>query len=156
NYAIGVSHDIYFRVYNYRNISGTVDPVYPMTYHIDWGEYLVSEDAETGIGTNSSYLMAGAVGGAPVPGVVAGSWVGGYGFMMPAGVGGSWALTKVAGSGSFDIMVNGAIKGQIVWSGSTVATFNFPSLVTINVGDLIEVIGNTGVTDPTWTLRGLL
>jgi hypothetical protein len=156
---VGVQHHVQLHLSNYRNAEEEFVGTYPMGVMIEDSRLMIDEDPEPGIGTNSSYLMAGAVGGVAVAGQVAGSWVAVYTFTLPGGLGGSWARSKTAATGQvdFDIQVNGVSKGSIRWAnGATIAGFNFPTLVTINVGDLVEVYGAAGVTDPTWTLRGLL
>jgi len=156
--SVGDIHEIRIEVSNYKNATETVDPSHHMILSNEWSELGIEEDAEPGVGTNSSYLLAGAIGG-PVTGGVIGSWVAVYTFTLPGGLGGSWGLLKApAGTtADFPIQVNGVIKGNMHWTaGSTLATFSFPSAVTIAIGDLIEIVGVTGITDPTWTLRGIL
>jgi hypothetical protein len=153
--AVNTTHQLVMKIENYHTTSNVPDATYTWSAHFDWGEWTIMEDPEPGIGTNSSYLLAGAVAGAAPTGVV-GSWVAAYAFTLPGGLSGSWATTKTAATGSFDIQVNGVSKGSIVWAGSTTATFTFPTPVAIVLGDRIEVIGAAGVSDPTWTLRGIL
>jgi hypothetical protein len=152
--APNFSHLIQVHVRNYNSFDESVNPSYHMAFQQVWVSLLIEEQPEPGIGTNSSYLLAGAVAGAVPATQVIGSWVATYAFTLPAGLVGSWATVKVAGSASFDIQVNGTTVGQIVWSGGTVATFTFPSPVSIAPGDRIEVYGGAGVSDATWTLRG--
>jgi hypothetical protein len=156
--AVNTTHQIVIQVANYDNPDELTDAGYKMALMNEWTELGIEEDSEPGIGTNSSYLLAGAVAGAPPAGEVIGSWVAAYAFTLPASLAGSQGDLKVAGATTdFDIQVNGVSKGQIHWSaGSTEATFVFPAAVPIVVGDRIEVIGAAGVTDPTWTLRGIL
>lgn len=155
--SINYEHNVTVHVKNYRNYTETPDSVYPMSFQMDWGHLLIEEDAQPGIGTNSSYLMAGAVAGPTATGVI-GAWIATYSFTLPAALSGSQAEAKAVGSNAtFDIQVNGVTKGAIQWTaGNLVAGFNFPSPVDIVVGDLVEVFGAVGVNDPTWTLRGLL
>lgn len=156
--AINVSHTIRVTISNFRMPDEAYVSTYPMAYMMEDSRIMVDEDPEPGIGTNSSYLMAGAVGG-PSTGSVVGSWVAVYTFILPAGLGGSWGKLKAPATADadFPIQVNGVVKGNMHWTnGSTVATFNFPTQVTIAIGDLVEVVGVTGIMDPTWTLRGML
>ncbi len=148
-------HLVQIHARNYNNFAETVVPAYAMGFQQVWGAILIEEQPEPGIGTNSSYLLSAAGVGASGTGVL-GSWEAAYAFTLPANLTGSWSTVKVAGSASFDIQVNGVSKGQIVWSGGTVAGYTFPTPVTVNVGDRVEVIGAAGVSDPTITLRGML
>jgi hypothetical protein len=155
--TINQTHQVTVQVRNFRNYTEVVDPVYPMSYQVDWTALLIEEESEPGLGSSSSYLLAGAVAGG-TPTSVIGSWIATLAFTLPAGLAGSQANLKVAGATTnFDIQVNGVSKGQIHWTaGQTLATFIFPAAVSIAVGDRIEVVGAAGVSDPTWTLRGLL
>jgi hypothetical protein len=153
--SLNTTHQISIQVSNYDNPSEAITPSYVMVLMNEWTELGIEEDSEPGIGTNSSYLLSAAAVGASTAGVI-GSWEAAYAFTLPAGLPGSWATSKVAGTASFDIQVNGVSVGQIVWSAGTVAGYTFPSPVAVNVGDRIEVIANAGVTDPTLTLRGIL
>jgi hypothetical protein len=156
--ALNATHQISIQVSNYDNASEAITPSYSMVLMNEWTELGIEEDPEPGIGTNSSYLLAGAVAGPAVAGVI-GSWVAAYAFTLPAALPGSWATLKVPAGAttSFDIQVNGVVKGQITWaSGATVASFTFSSAVSIALGDRIELMGAIGVSDPTWTLRGFL
>jgi hypothetical protein len=155
--SVNQTHQVTVQVRNFHTYTEVFDGSYPMSYQVDWTHLLIEEDPEPGIGTNSSYLLAGAVAGA-TPVAVIGSWIAAYAFTLPGGLVGSQGDLKVAGATTdFDIQVNGVSKGQIHWTaGSTEATFVFPAAVPIVVGDRIEVIGTAGVSDPTWTLRGIL
>ena len=159
NLAVGASHQLIIQCRNFNNASETTVSTYPISYYLEYSSVLLEEDAEAGVGTNSSYLLAGAVAGlSPSSGVI-GSWVAVYAFTLPGGLGGSWALCKTAPGGTvdFNIQVNGVVVGTIHWvSGATTGGFTFPTPVTIHVGDLIEVVSASGVGDLTWTIRGLL
>jgi hypothetical protein len=148
-------HLVTVQVRNFNNFDETVVPTYHMAFQIVWCAILVEEDPEPGIGTNSSYLLSAASVGASAAGVI-GSWEAALPFTLPANLAGSWATSKVSGTSSFDVTVNGVVKGQIVWSAGTVAGFTFTTPVTVNVGDRVEVVAAPGVTDPTITLRGML
>jgi hypothetical protein len=157
--SLNTTHQISIQVSNYNNADGTTDPNYHMILVNEWTELGIEEDPEPGLGSSSSYLVAGAIPGSPGAAALLGAWVSVYPFTFPASLTGSWALSRVAATGTvdFDIQVNGVSKGSIRWaSGQTVAGYNFPAAVSIAVGDRIELYGNPGVVDPVWTLRGIL
>jgi len=136
-----------------------VNPSYQMGFQQVWVALLIEEQPEPGIGTNSSYLCAGAVSGTVPAGQVIGSWIAAYGFTFPAAFAGSEASVKVApGSAvSLDVQQNGTVIGQINFaSGATLATFTLASPVSVGIADRIEVMGTAGLADLTWTLRGVL
>jgi hypothetical protein len=156
--SLNTTHQISIQVSNYDNPDELTNASYKMVLMNEWTELGIEEDPEPGLGTSSSYLLAGAIAGATPAGVI-GSWIAAYAFTLPGGLAGSQGDLKVVAGGNvdFDIQVNGVSKGQIHWTaGSTEATFVFPAAVAIVVGDRIEVIGAAGVNDPTWTLRGML
>jgi hypothetical protein len=155
---INVVHRVQVNVSNFKNSTESVVTHYPMHYGIDDARLMISEDPEPGVGTNSSYLMAGALVGPAIAGV-AGSYVAAYQFVLPGGLGGSWGWAKSPSAAEVDwnVQVNGVVKGTIQWlAGNNSAAFNFPNPVTVHIGDLVEIIGAAGVGDTTWTLRGTL
>jgi len=157
---IGTTFQLVMKVANYHTntIPGITDPGYLWSAHMDWGEWLISEDSEPGIGTNSSYLLSCAAVGASAASAVIGSWMADYSFTLPASLAGSWSTGhSVTADCDFDIQVNGISRGTIHWTaGNSVASYNFPAPVGVAIGDRIEVIMATGVVDPTITLKGIL
>jgi hypothetical protein len=79
------------------------------------------------------------------------------------GLAGSQGYVKTAAAALsvFDIKINGVSKGSMRFAATaTVATFTWTTLVTVVSGDRIEIFAptpvDTALSDPTWTLRGLL
>ena len=152
-------HLVNVQVRNFNSWDEVTNPSYHMAFQIVWCSILIEEQPEPGIGTNSSYLCAGAVAGTVPGGQVIGSWIAAYAFTFPAGFAGSEASVKVAPGSPvvLNVQQNGATIGQINFAaGSTLAAFTLSAPVTVAVADRIEVLGTAGVSDLTWTLRGML
>src|SRR5262249_6650820 len=73
--SVNVSHQLGVAISNFRNAAGDYYGPYPMSFILDWQEWNIEEDPEPGIGTNSSYLLSGAVPGSPGAGDLVGAWV---------------------------------------------------------------------------------
>lgn len=48
--AMSASHNLVMKIENYHTYTNVTDPTYTMTYHLDWGEWIISEDPEPGYG----------------------------------------------------------------------------------------------------------
>jgi hypothetical protein len=157
-YTAGTRHTLRFETRNYRTPDNAFDSQYPVDMVSEVLTFVIEEDPQPGVGTNSSYLLAGASPGVTTAGVV-GSWIAAYAFQIPANCAGSWGSCKTAPAALtlFDIALNGVVQGTMQFSpGSLWATFGMSGPLPITLGDRLEVISRAGVDSPTWTLRGLL
>lgn len=113
-----------------------------------------------GLGQPLSYLLAGALAGAPTGGLSIGIWIATLAFTLPTDLVGSQAHAKTAATASaaFPLTVNGTQKGTITWAaGQTIPSFTLAS-VSVAPGDIIELLApatpDASLADLVWTIKG--